>query len=832
MVDKRSFIPRLCGLLAAVLGLELVAGWLLGIEAMVRILPSSNSVSFNTAVAFVLAGTALAARSLRWRQIVGSILAVVATAVLFEDLFDVALGLDWESLHRAIQDGSPRPGRAAPNTCASLILIGALLHPGGIPGSLRRNWLTSAALLGLVVLIVGGIAGQLLDPTLMYGWYKFNRMAAPTAFGLGLLTLGLFFEHRALMDRRPLSTAQRQKSILISATLILLAMGMAGTVTTAIIFANHQQETIRDKLQSELTGQSKLAEFMVVQSAAAHGSLDTHPLLRGLIQRAGQHQAPADLAQIRGAMDRLLHQGYSGLSVQWTDGSPPVSAGATGEPVDLAIPLAQPAGSALMWHHQGFVYRAVTDIASPAGRVVARVTTEQPLPALSSIYEPLHGFAASADTLVCGRRGADRVCFPSRLNPSVTVLPPPEPRGRRPLDDALDGLSGVRTTADLQGGTAVVAFTPLGATGLVVLSKVDALEIYKPINYLLTRSLAVLAVSLAVGVLLMRKTVGPLVSAIARSESRAVDSERRLKSITDNVPALIGFVDKDLRYRFMNATYERWFGKPVQAMLGRTPQDVLGKASYERSLPLMQQALAGETVTFTHESRRANGGHPKYLAISYIPDRTDDGEVLGFNVLAFDTTERHQHEAALSHLAHHDSLTGLPNRRLFADRLSQAMERAHRHRELVALFYLDIDHFKQINDTHGHEQGDLLLSLVARRLTEAVRSSDTVARLGGDEFIVLMGDLTSKEDAVAVAEKILRAMRAPCDVKAGPRHVTVSIGLAYSSGGDGEASDRLLQQSDAALYEAKAAGRNRCHVSPEAVRTPLVSDTIHILGGD
>lgn len=125
------------------LGIELIAGWLLGVEAMVRIVPSSNSVSFNTAIAFVICGAALllGPRGTHgaWRRRIGAVLAAGASAILFENAFDIALGLDWESMHRVVQDLSPRPGRVAPNTCAALILLAVMLFYSGQPDSVRRR---------------------------------------------------------------------------------------------------------------------------------------------------------------------------------------------------------------------------------------------------------------------------------------------------------------------------------------------------------------------------------------------------------------------------------------------------------------------------------------------------------------------------------------------------------------------------------------------------------------------------------------------------------------------------------------------------------------------
>ncbi|WKE64798.1 diguanylate cyclase [Gallaecimonas kandeliae] len=168
--------------------------------------------------------------------------------------------------------------------------------------------------------------------------------------------------------------------------------------------------------------------------------------------------------------------------------------------------------------------------------------------------------------------------------------------------------------------------------------------------------------------------------------------------------------------------------------------------------------------------------------------------------------ERKQTEAQLKHMAGHDPLTLLPNRTLFHDRLAMAMARAQRHRLSLALLYLDLNDFKAINDNHGHDAGDKVLCEVARRLTEAVRSSDTVARLGGDEFIVLMTEVKNQAQAGRLVDKLSAALLAPVQVADQAFNLSASIGLALYPE-HGEDSSSLLRHADASMYCAKGRGR-------------------------
>jgi diguanylate cyclase (GGDEF)-like protein len=197
----------------------------------------------------------------------------------------------------------------------------------------------------------------------------------------------------------------------------------------------------------------------------------------------------------------------------------------------------------------------------------------------------------------------------------------------------------------------------------------------------------------------------------------------------------------------------------------------------------------------------------------YIPQFAMDGAtVVGFHAVITDITRQKLEEKRLVNLARVDVLTGLVNRAGFELRLAEAMSHSHATGTLMALMYLDIDRFKQINDGFGHNAGDLLLQAFAGRLLQTLRSTDTVARLGGDEFIVVMENLPKPEVATMVAAKIVQAMAAPFNIDQQTISVTTSIGVAFYQGGAVNA-DMLTKQADEMLYQAKGAGRNNVQVA-------------------
>lgn len=173
-----------------------------------------------------------------------------------------------------------------------------------------------------------------------------------------------------------------------------------------------------------------------------------------------------------------------------------------------------------------------------------------------------------------------------------------------------------------------------------------------------------------------------------------------------------------------------------------------------------------------------------------------------------DITERKKLERQLEYMTYHDVLTGLPNRRLLYANLQQALEKAKASGEMVAALYLDCDHFKQINDTWGHDAGDVFLQMLAQRLQACVREQDTVARLGGDEFVVILTGIQNERQAEKVATRILHSLQQPWSFQGQTFSFTSSIGIALYPVSASEA-DQLLSNADKALYKAKATGRNQ-----------------------
>jgi diguanylate cyclase (GGDEF)-like protein/PAS domain S-box-containing protein len=412
------------------------------------------------------------------------------------------------------------------------------------------------------------------------------------------------------------------------------------------------------------------------------------------------------------------------------------------------------------------------------------------------------------------------------------------------------------------------------------------------------------------------------------TEEKLSASEQRLRLIIDNLPIMIGYVDKDEHYIFTNHNFDQAHGLAPHEAEGKRARDILDAETYASSIPEVRRALQGEQVYFERCGAGSKGDH--WDGVTYVPERKADGSVAGLFIMVEDITERKKHEESLQlanllyqnssqgmmvtdaegkilsvnpafsqlsgyaeyevigrqayqltsgredmdfytrmhdaiaetgqwegelwhqhkngeqylvwlryntvydknnkpfryvalfsditkkkaseelvwRQANFDALTGLPNRRKFHEHLRLEMKKTDRSRLPMALVFVDLDYFKEINDTLGHDKGDLLLKEVAVRLTQCVRGTDTVSRLGGDEFTVILSELRNSSDVVRIAQEILAKMTAPFTLGEDIAHISSSIGITLYPD-DGASAEVLMKNADQAMYAAKQQGRNR-----------------------
>ncbi|MGE5027600.1 MAG: diguanylate cyclase domain-containing protein, partial [Betaproteobacteria bacterium] len=289
-----------------------------------------------------------------------------------------------------------------------------------------------------------------------------------------------------------------------------------------------------------------------------------------------------------------------------------------------------------------------------------------------------------------------------------------------------------------------------------------------------------------------------------KSEQALAESENRFSLFMDTLPAAAFIKDENGMVLYVNRYMEDILG--VKNWHGKSTRDLFPPELAEKMIADDQLSLAAGHMVTEERVPGVDGQLRIYQTHKVRIPRQGRPPLLGG--IALDITERKQMEEQIRSLAYFDSLTGLPNRRLLLDRLDHALFQAKRHQRSMAIMFLDLDNFKKINDTYGHDAGDELLREVSARLHTCVRHGDTVSRQGGDEFIIVLAEITHSADAAQVADKIIKAINLPVQIAGNTLNVTTSIGIAvYPINGNEDALE-LVKKADKAMYAAKAAGRN------------------------
>ncbi|MEO0543137.1 MAG: PAS-domain containing protein [Pseudomonadota bacterium] len=284
---------------------------------------------------------------------------------------------------------------------------------------------------------------------------------------------------------------------------------------------------------------------------------------------------------------------------------------------------------------------------------------------------------------------------------------------------------------------------------------------------------------------------------------------RQLEALLNNFPGGISLFDRHLNMVLCNDELKRLLDYPEEMFDGRMPtMEELFRFNAQRGeygageieeIVAKKMALAEQRQSHQYERKRPNG--------NALEVRGEPLPGSGFITTYLDVTERRETQEAIAHMAHHDALTGLPNRFLFLDRLRKAISSVGRGQKL-AVHYVDLDKFKPVNDTFGHKVGDELLKAVADRMKKAIRHADTVARLGGDEFVILQLHIENISDAEALAGHIIKAVTTPFEILSHTIEIGTSIGTAFAPD-HGDDVDTLLNKADKALYKSKENGRGR-----------------------
>jgi len=322
----------------------------------------------------------------------------------------------------------------------------------------------------------------------------------------------------------------------------------------------------------------------------------------------------------------------------------------------------------------------------------------------------------------------------------------------------------------------------------------------------LLTSMALFGSAIVVAILTVRHQAHLRARLTQELQQKAIEaSERRFRSLIQNNSDVIGVVTAEGKFKMVSDACEQAWGRAADDLRGQPLVRLVAPADIARVGQFFSDAKPPDGIsTMELGVRHADGGLRDYEV--HLTNLMEDADIAGVLMTFHDVTERKRMEQELAFQAFHDRLTGLPNRALFLDRLTHRLKVSEHDSTGFAVFFIDLDHFKVVNDSLGHAAGDALLVEVARRLESAQRPADTVARLGGDEFTILVDDGRSIEAVMPIAERILEALRKPIYLEDRPVVVNGSIGIALSSDSAADAG-ALMRDADTAMYRAKGRGR-------------------------
>ena len=609
---------------------------------------------------------------------------------------------------------------------------------------------------------------------------------------------------------------------LVCVALIAAILGFAGvSAWTARVeaFESYQRNTLRlGALLSEQTSEFIRTIDLVLQAIQAHVRTHDNPLDQAEAGAVSQHHDLANQLRNVPGNNALLVFDASGRLVESSRPGPIPSIRADdrgfftcsrdSEEPRLCIDVARSrvVGTWMIF----FARRLMAADGTFAGATAAAIAVDD----LQKFYGSIAKDSETKITL-SGNDGLILAQYPpegidGQVPPSAAPLP--NLQGER---NTLTKTGGVNLVSDVADRSSLLFLHPVEAYPLTIAIRVPKSEVFALWRKHTTgTSAAALAVVICLGALFtllnrhMTKTM--------QAETALRSSQEVLDGILNAIPVRVFWKDMDLRYLGCNMAFARDAGRP-------SPLDLIGKSDYD--MVWKDQAdlyraddrrviESGQSKLLIEEPQTTPEGRTITLLTSKIPLRGKDEEVNGVLGTYMDITEKREAEATIAHLARHDALTGLPNRLLFRETLDRTLAHA-RTGQLLALHCLDLDQFKDVNDTLGHPVGDGLLRAVAERLEDSLRETDFVARLGGDEFAVVQTMLDSSDGATDLANRLVTCLKTPFEIDGHHLIIGTSIGIAIAPQ-DGTDADRLLKCADQALYQAKADGRGVwCFFRPE-----------------
>jgi PAS domain S-box-containing protein len=566
-----SQLQRLIGALLLLLGASVIAGWILRSRELVQIVPGAVAMVLNTALCFLVAGAALAiserrprlARTARGAACV--VMLGVSGVVALQNLLGIDLHIDQLLVDVWLADPNPHPGRMSPLTCGGFWLAGTcLLLQDRQRATGRARWLVQLLSLALVSLGIVGVTGHSLKLELLFDWYRFVRMAPHTAFGFLLLGSALWLRWYQSVKQRSASRERGDRRITAMATIILLSMALTAGMASSVMSAHRTEAALHLNMSAAHSNRAQLLNFVLENTLLQAATLSTDPALLAEYARAAQ--AGAHLAIGTELEQHLLSDGYSSVVAASRDGAMLLRAGAPAASSPITLRLT--GGQQLLWSAVPVLKISVP--VRKAGAGIGMILAERKLPIVQTLLADAALLGKSGDIAICAAAANGRMdCLPTRLNPRGFTARPRTREGiKLPMSHALDGKTGIAVAKDYRGHMVVAAYGPIGSSGLGLVVKADAVELYEPIRTQITSMAAVLAVLFACGMLLLHWQVSPLIAALLAAKQKARAGEGKIQAVLDNMAEGLLTIDEHGKVRSINPAAAAMFGYAAPEVIG------------------------------------------------------------------------------------------------------------------------------------------------------------------------------------------------------------------------------------------------------------------------
>lgn len=824
----------MCGAFVAILGIAVLVGWLLGFNFVTAMRAGYIPMAPSTAVLFVLSGSSLIIRNLNiYIEYSSSIEKSITLTILFVAVLILILSAQnihssWEYLGISISGfvaGSPI-GHMSPITATGFIFVAiSLFFSQNIPVQHVRSALIGMILAILLMLIcLAFLLAYLFGSPLFYDGL-FIPPALNALIGFLLLAAGLFdtcFHSAQIHDNWLGKLTKNSTSFVwgfLGGTVIIISVAYAYQRQHEIDYDHETSEQIT------AIAELKSREISLIRKEWLE---DARTILHAqhVTKRAELLVINRDNFQARESLLEILlrwkkHNSYNEGFFFDLKGNRLVSTMSDSETVSLSITVAiakaanQYGVSIHDFYRNEFdkhVYLAILlpIINSEGGKVGTIALRIDPHRQLYPLIKQWPIVSETAETLIVRQEDNDVVFLNDLRFKDKTALNLRHSTENKTLPAvmAVKGYTGVINGVDYRNVEVIADVRAIPDSPWFMVTRMDASEVYNSLNERIwTNIVFVIAMVFALGMGMIFLWRQQRLTYYKEQYETTLRLDIYGQAFAQNSEGVM-VTDAEGNLTLINEAFTTITGYTAADVLGNNPR-LLKSSCHDASFYTKMWNDILDTGSWQGEiwnKNKSGKEYPEWLTITALYDSTPN-EAHHYIGVFSDITQHKEDEKQIRHLAHYDALTDLPNRTLLDDRITQSISFSLRHKHSFAVMFLDLDHFKNVNDSLGHNTGDLMLIEVANRLLTIVREEDTVSRLGGDEYVLLLQE-TNSTGAAAVAQKINQSISAPLILEGSELTISPSIGIAiYPT--DGHTPSKLLQAADSAMYQAKDSGRNR-----------------------